>query len=132
MRITIWAMLMLFCCTVVCMGEIIIDANYPGGNIVVDNSQGAPGRYSGISIADSTRMIVTGNRVGADGQAPTQKFGIEEAGASDSNVITGNVCEGNLEGAIRVVGEKTQCGQNVGGVDPSEKSPAATPSDHLR
>ena len=35
---------------------------------MIDNSQKEPGRYSGISIADSTRMIVTGNRCGADTQ----------------------------------------------------------------
>jgi len=40
MRITICAMLMLFCGTAACMSEIMVDANYPGGNIVVDKIEG--------------------------------------------------------------------------------------------
>ena len=83
-------------------------------NICIDNSQKAPGQYSGISIANSTHMVVTGNRCGFDGERPTQKYGIEEHGTSNKNVITGNSCEGNIDGGIAVVGPDTKAFGNVG------------------
>jgi parallel beta-helix repeat protein len=85
-------------------------------NICINNSQEEPGRYSGISIADSTHMVVTGNRCGFDGDKPTQKLGIEERGTSNKNVITGNLCEGNIDGGISIVGPDTQALGNVGSI----------------
>jgi len=90
--------------------------NLIAANICIDNSQKEPGRFSGITIADSTHMVVTGNRCGTDGDQPTQKFGIEESGTSNTNVITGNLCEGNLQGGISVVGAETQVSGNVGAI----------------
>ena len=88
--------------------------NLIAANVCIDNSQKELGRYSGISIGDSTHMVVTGNRCGADGEQPTQKFGVEESGTSNGNVITGNLCEGNLQGGISVVGADTQVSGNIG------------------
>jgi parallel beta-helix repeat protein len=86
------------------------------GNVCLDNSQQEPGRDSGISVADTTHTIVTGNRCGSDSDQPTQKSGIEEHGASNSNVITSNLCEGNRGAGILVVGADTQVSGNVGTV----------------
>jgi parallel beta-helix repeat protein len=61
-------------------------------------------------------MVVTGNRCGFDGDKPTQKLGIEEHGTSNRNVITGNLCEGNLDGGISIAGPDTQALANVGKV----------------
>ncbi len=90
--------------------------NLIAANICIDNSQKEPGRFSGITIADSTHMVVNGNRCGADGDQPTQKFGVEESGTSNANVITGNLCEGNLQGGISVVGADTEVSTNVGAI----------------
>jgi parallel beta-helix repeat protein len=90
--------------------------NLIADNVCIDNSQSQPGRYSGISIADSTDTVVTGNRCGADSERPSQKFGVEESGGSNRNVIAGNLCEGNLEGGIAVCGADTQLSGNVGAV----------------
>lgn len=84
------------------------------GNVCLDNSQSKPGLYSGIHVSDTTRTLVSGNRCGADSDKPTQKLGIEECGASDANVITGNQCTGNIAGGIAIVGKTTQASANVG------------------
>jgi parallel beta-helix repeat protein len=84
------------------------------GNTCFDNSQKQPGQYAGILIGDSTRTVVSGNRCGAEGDKPTQKFGIEEQGKSDANVVVGNLCEGNVQGGISLVGLQTQASANVG------------------
>lgn len=84
------------------------------GNTCFDNSQKQPGQYSGILVADSSRTLVSSNRCGGAGDKPTQKFGIEEQGKSDANVVAGNLCEGNLQGGISLVGIQTQASGNVG------------------
>jgi len=85
-------------------------------NICIDNSQAKPGQYSGIYLCDTTHTLVSSNRCGADGPKPTQKFGIEERGKSDANVIVGNLCAGNAGGGLRVIGKNTQAATNVGTV----------------
>jgi len=73
----------------------------------------APG---GIYLADTTLTLLTGNRSGTDAEPPSQKLGIEEHGSSDANVITGNLCEGNRDGGLVIVGPGTQVSANVGSV----------------
>lgn len=84
------------------------------GNTCFDNSQKQPGQIAGILVADSTRTLVSSNRCGAEGDKPTQKFGIDEQGKSDANVVVGNLCEGNLQGGIALVGPQTQVSGNLG------------------
>ncbi len=84
------------------------------GNVCLDNSQSKPGQFSGILLADTTHTLVSGNRCGTEGDKPTQKFGIEECGKSDHNVVAANLCEGNAQGGIAIVGRNTQATGNVG------------------
>jgi parallel beta-helix repeat protein len=84
------------------------------GNVCLDNSQSQPGRYSGICLVDTTHTTVTSNHCSSDQQKPTQRLGIEESGQSNHNVISGDLCEGNVEGGIAVVGADTQVLANVG------------------
>ena len=86
------------------------------GNVCQDNSRQQPGRHSGIYVGDTTHTVVTGNRCGSEEENPTQKFGVEEQGTSDANIIANNLCEGNLHGGVTVVGKKTQVSGNVGTV----------------
>ena len=90
--------------------------NVISGNICLDNSQKEPGRYSGIYLADTTLTLLTGNRSGTEAEPPSQKLGIEEHGSSDANVITGNLCEGNRDGGLVIVGPGTQVSANLGSV----------------
>jgi hypothetical protein len=62
----------------------------------------------------TTRTLVSSNRCGAEADKPTQKFGIEEQGKSDANVVVGNLCEGNQQGGIALVGPQTQVSGNLG------------------
>lgn len=86
------------------------------GNVCLDNSQTNPGHYSGICIQDTNHTVVSGNRCGSDTDKPTQRFGIEESGDSDANVIADNVCAGNTQGGIAAIGPKTQVSANIGAV----------------
>jgi len=90
--------------------------NVISGNVCLDNSRSAPGRYSGIAVSDSTHTLVTGNRCGTEADKPTQNFGVEETGASDHNILTGNLCAGNCDGGLAVVGPNTQVSANLGTV----------------
>lgn len=86
------------------------------GNVCVDNSRSKPGGYSGIGLQDTTHTLVSGNRCGCEGKEATQRFGIEERGRSDENVVSGNLCASNKSGGVRVVGKATVVGANLGGV----------------
>jgi parallel beta-helix repeat protein len=84
------------------------------GNVCLDNSQAKPGQFTGIHLADTTHTIVSGNRCGSEGDKPAQKLGIEECGKSDHNVVAANLCDGNAQGGIAIVGKNTQATGNVG------------------
>ena len=80
-----------------------------------DNSQSKPGAYSGIILRDTTSTSVVGNR-SLDSQAAdkrTQRYGIEEVGNSDYNLITSNHCQNNLQGGVTTCGSHTVKGQNL-------------------
>ena len=47
-----------------------------------------------------------------DPESPTSD--IQEHGSSDANVITGNLCEGNRDGGLVIVGPGTQVSANLG------------------
>lgn len=50
---------------------------------------------------------MTGNRCGTDAEKPTERFRVEETGTSDHNILTGNLCAGNCDGGLAVVGKNT-------------------------
>ena len=70
------------------------------GNIVLNNSQAAPGRWPAINLQDLQRALVQGNRCADDQDEPTQRRGIIESGASDYNLVSGNLCTGMDEPVV--------------------------------
>jgi len=90
--------------------------NVIAGNVCLDNSQKQPCTCGGIGLADCARTLVSANRCGSEGDKPTQRFGIEETGTSDTNVFIGNLCAGNRDGGLSVVGPNSQVSGNVGTV----------------
>jgi hypothetical protein len=64
------------------------------GNHVMRNgaSSAGSGNTHGIRLYNSTRMLVTGNKVGDDQGTPTQLPQIREDGSSDQNSIVVNDC----------------------------------------
>ena len=68
------------------------------GNLLLSNSQAEKGKYPGIRMYDLTHSIVQGNRCADDQEKPTQLKGIDESGASDYNLISGNLCVGIGQG----------------------------------
>jgi len=87
--------------------------NTISSNICLNNSQGEPGKYSGIGLIDVTGMTVSANRCLDDQEVRTQAYGIEESGASDQNLIVANHCRGNLTGSIRTIGADTKRVDNL-------------------
>ncbi len=85
-------------------------------NVIIDNSQVEPGRYSGVAIFTSTYTTVAGNLVGSTLETPTQIFGIEESPGSDANWIFDNDCRGNLQAGIVRAGPRTRLDGNLGEV----------------
>ena len=83
-------------------------------NICRNNSIVSPGQYPGILLRNCTGMIVTGNLCHDDreGDNKTQKYGIEETGKSDNNIISSNICRGNKIGAVKKIGESTLSNNN--------------------
>ncbi len=86
-------------------GRCGIDANRGeeqviSGNLLLSNSQEAPGRWPGIRLHDLERTIVQGNRCADDQANPTQEGGIVESGSSDYNLIGGNMCVGMREPVV--------------------------------
>ncbi|RLG80363.1 MAG: hypothetical protein DRO40_11310 [Thermoprotei archaeon] len=73
------------------------------GLYIRDNSQESNQAYSGIFINNAIRVTVIGCVIWGS----SQKYGIEEAGTSNSNVFIGNMLWGNGVGALSVVGAST-------------------------
>ena len=82
------------------------------GNVLLGNSRGKPGRFPGIRLRDLTHAIVQGNRCADDGARVTQTGGIIESGASDYNLISGNLCAGMAE-AVVVCGRHSRAEGNL-------------------
>lgn len=89
--------------------------NFLIGNTIVDNSQLAIGRFSGIALADAHYVVVSGNRSGSDA-SPRQRFGIEEFVGANDNLIVDNDVAGNRDGGISVTGATTTVTANAGSV----------------
>lgn len=82
------------------------------GNVCLNNSQSAPGRWAGITIQNSTGSLIVGNRVSDNQETPTQLVGISERGDSDHNLITGNHLHGS-QTPLETVGAHTQVTGNL-------------------
>ncbi|MBM3890038.1 MAG: hypothetical protein FJ388_13055 [Verrucomicrobia bacterium] len=82
-------------------------------NICRNNSQSAPGRYSGIWLRNTADSVVTGNRCFDNQPVKTQKNGIEELPDCRSNLITGNNCRNNAQSGLVLAGRDSQHNNNV-------------------
>ena len=72
-------------------------ANTVKDNMCRNNSQGTPGRWSGILLSATARSIVSGNRCLDTQPVKTQKHGIEERADCRENVFSGNAASGNQQ-----------------------------------
>ena len=86
------------------------------GNTIVDNSQTRSGHFSGILLGNATYVVVTDNTVGTATGEASQKYGIQEYGTANDNLITGNDTSGNVEGGIYLTGTTTTVEDNVGSI----------------
>jgi parallel beta-helix repeat protein len=85
------------------------------GNLCMANSQETSNTYSGILLLDCADCTVTGNRSGDTGTGTRQKYGIEESGTSDNNVLVGNMLDRNGTGQYLIVGANSTYGLNRDG-----------------
>lgn len=83
------------------------------GNIIMNNSRQKAGQFPGIVLTDFRRGLIQGNRLADDQKRKTQWAGIVEAGSSDQNVITGNLCM-DMRQAVTIVGKRSVSENNVG------------------
>ncbi|NKB71042.1 MAG: hypothetical protein GKR89_28565 [Candidatus Latescibacteria bacterium] len=83
------------------------------GNMLRNNSQKEPGVYAALRLHNAQRFLVQGNRCTDDQARPTQRRGIVESGASDWNLISGNMCVG-LEEPVTIVGANSRAEGNLG------------------
>lgn len=84
------------------------------GNTCHANSQVSSGTYSGIGLHNAADITVTGNRSGDAGSGTRQKYGIEETGTSDNNLISSNMLDRNGTAGVVTVGASTQVIGNRG------------------
>ncbi|MBT3602408.1 MAG: hypothetical protein HOE48_18395 [Candidatus Latescibacteria bacterium] len=82
------------------------------GNLLLNNSQQAPGKWPAIRLDDLLRTLVQGNRCADDQEVATQTRGIIESGTSDYNLMSGNLCVGMIE-AITAVGRNSRAEGNL-------------------
>lgn len=78
------------------------------GNTVSRSGQTTTNTYSGIYLNDASEWTIVGNRSGDISSGTRQKYGIEEAGTSNTNVIIGNMLERNATAGFLKVGAATQ------------------------
>jgi parallel beta-helix repeat protein len=83
-------------------------------NVVMQSGVEASNTYSGIYLDSSSDWTLTGNRSGDSGSGTRQKYGIEEAGTSNNNVIVGNMLDRNQTGGALIVGAATVVHSNRG------------------
>ncbi|MDA0709615.1 MAG: right-handed parallel beta-helix repeat-containing protein [bacterium] len=82
------------------------------GNLLLNNSQKAPGVWPGIRLHDLRRGLVQGNRCVDDQESPTQTQGIVESGSSDENLVSGNLCVTMVD-AVKMVGRNSRSEGNL-------------------
>lgn len=94
---------------IICNGA---QRNTISGNTIHQSSQLASNTYSGIYLNDAADCTITGNRSGDSGATVQQKYGLEEAGTSDNNIISSNMFDRNQTGSMLIVGPNTIYGLN--------------------
>jgi parallel beta-helix repeat protein len=77
------------------------------GNNVYQASRTTGNTYSGIAINSCQDISVTGNRSGDNGTGTRQKYGFEEQGTADHNLVVGNMFDRNGTGGVLVLGAST-------------------------
>ena len=90
-----------------------IDATIIIGNLISSFSEETDNTYSGIKLTAVTYNSIMGNTIKG---SSIGKYCIEETGASDNNVISGNTCQDFVTGAIIKVGAATRVSNNPGHV----------------
>lgn len=96
--------------------------NVISANVCRNNSQAEPGAWPGILLEGARQLVVSGNLCYCDTAQndASQSWGILErdswdgATVSDGNLITGNHCADNLEGAVHTSGAGTVARDNLG------------------
>lgn len=86
------------------------------GNTIVDNAQLRPRHFSGILLGNATYVVVADNTIGTAISQATQKYGIEEYGTANDNLIVRNDTSGNVEGGIYLTGPTTTVEGNTGSI----------------
>ncbi len=81
------------------------ERNTVKNNICANNSQRAPGRWSGITLSRTENSVVSGNRCFDDQKTRTQKHGVEEMENCRGNTITDNECRGNALAGVTLAGK---------------------------
>ncbi len=83
--------------------------NIISSNECIDNDVGDTGTYSGISLNQCDRNIISNNRCSGN-----DNYGIElDDEFSDDNIVEGNILIGNTAGAINDLGTNTQIAHNI-------------------
>jgi len=82
------------------------DNNTVTDNTVSNNSQLAPGRFSGICLGKTSLSVVQRNRCFDDQPSKTQKHGIEELADCRENRIGENRCHGHAEKDVVLASEQ--------------------------
>jgi len=75
-------------------------------NVCLNNSQSAPGRYSGIWLAATSASVISGNRCIDNQPAKTQKHGIEELANCQANTVIDNEATRNAAGSFSLLGKE--------------------------
>ncbi len=86
------------------------------GNVCYNNSRSEPGRFAGIALENTTDTVVSANICGSKlsgNDTASQGYGIVELGASNRNVILGNVLGDHIEDDLVVLGADTVERDNV-------------------
>lgn len=82
-------------------GSSYIDVSH---NRCINNSNYGVGTYSGIDINNSSNCTIAHNQCFDTQGTKTQKYGVEERGTSDENMIQGNICRDNATAPYSVIG----------------------------
>jgi len=85
------------------------------GNMIMNNSHGNVGVSSGVLLAGtSTHNTILGNKSFDDKGVHTQKYGIREFAVADNyNIVTNNVCTGNITAEVSTQGANTINANNM-------------------
>jgi len=74
----------------------------------IDNSKETANSWDGIMLYDTVRDVIVGNIIRNTLTPPNQRYGVKEGGASDYNLIIGNIIENMATGAIDTIGANTE------------------------